>query len=97
MHEEQRPYRLLNSISGVSPILQPRAINCCAAGSYILEHPRIAMSFLEGLVDSIEKEKPEIVVSFNIGCAMHLRAGLRERELNIEVVHSVVFVDRLVG
>ena len=98
MHEEQGPYRLLNSISGVSQILQPQVIKCCgAAGNYMLEHPQTAKSFLVGLLDSIEEEKPGVVVSSNIGCAMHLRAGLLERGLNIEVLHPVVFVDRLVG
>lgn len=96
MREELGPSRLLKKIPGVSLIPQPRTINCCgAAGSYMIEHPETARSIRDDLILSIKNSQPDYLVTSNIGCAMHMRAGLCENSMDIEVLHPVVLAERL--
>jgi glycolate oxidase iron-sulfur subunit len=38
--------------------------------------------------------QPEYLVSSNIGCALHISAGLRERGVVLEVLHPVTLIAR---
>lgn len=96
MHEQDGALRLLAAVPDVSLIPQPETINCCgAAGSYMIEHPKISRALRDPLLQSISREKPDYVVSSNIGCALHLQGGIRASGAEIEVLHPVVLVDRL--
>lgn len=67
---------------------------CCgAAGSYVLEHPRLARQLREPLLERIRAAKPDILVTSNIGCALHLRSGLK----GVEVIHSATLLARSLG
>jgi glycolate oxidase iron-sulfur subunit len=53
---------------------------CCgAAGSYMLRHPELADPLGDRRLATIDAVAPDMVVSANIGCAMHLRARARSR------------------
>ena len=54
----------------------------------------MARQLREDLLDQIVALQPEILVTSNIGCALHLHAGLIERGVAIEVVHPLVLLDR---
>jgi glycolate oxidase iron-sulfur subunit len=61
---------------------------CCgAAGSYFLTQPEMADRLLKPLLERIQREAPGYVLSSNIGCSMHLAAGLRRAGLRIPVWH----------
>jgi glycolate oxidase iron-sulfur subunit len=81
------------------PELKPLAVNprdgCCgAAGSYVLTQPEVADQLRDRVVDSIAATDARTLVTTNIGCALHLQAGLRERGIDIDVVHPVVLLER---
>ena len=69
---------------------------CCgAAGSYLVDHPKMAQALREDLLDSVTACPPNYVATSNVGCAMHLRAGLKLRGLgHIEVLHPLVLLER---
>lgn len=68
---------------------------CCgAAGSYMLTQPDNADNLLQPKIESIKAEQPDIVITSNTGCAMHLRAGIRRAGLDVEVLHPVQLLAR---
>lgn len=68
---------------------------CCgAAGSYMLEQPLMAQQLRQDKLDALEQSQAALLVSSNIGCAMHLASGLREQGQNVEVVHPISLLAR---
>ncbi|MFI3186405.1 MAG: (Fe-S)-binding protein [Methylococcaceae bacterium] len=95
MHEEQGAMKLLQQIPEINIAALPGSIQCCgSAGSYMLDHPQMAQALLGDLLGIALEHPPEILVSSNIGCALHISAGLRERGLVLEVVHPIVLIAR---
>lgn len=95
LRQEKAPYALLNMIPGAEII--PLAENnfCCGgAGAYPLTQPEMAERLRTNKVQQLQHAKPDILVTSNIGCALHLAAGIREAKLDIEVVHPVVLLEK---
>lgn len=68
---------------------------CCgAAGSYMLEHPKMAQQLRQDKLDALQPNPPKYLVSSNIGCAMHLASGLRENGQPVEVIHPISLLAR---
>jgi len=89
-------YKLLARIPELQ--VEPLAGNarCCgAAGSYMLTEPEMAKALRGPKLEAVEASGPDLLVTGNIGCALHLAAGLREQDRPApEVVHPVVLLDR---
>lgn len=87
---------LLRRIPGLSVVPLPAAIRCCgAAGSYMLEHPEMAGVLRDDALDAALAADPRFLATSNPGCAMHLRAGLKQRGRgDIEVLHPVALLAR---
>ena len=49
-------------------------------------------AFRDPLLKQIKTEKPDMVVSSNIGCVLHLAEGLRQAHLNTPVGHPISLV-----
>lgn len=77
----------------ISPL--PETVQCCgAAGSYSLRHDKMAKTLLNELLTTALETPFDYLVSSNIGCALHIAAGLRERGEKIEVIHPIVLLAR---
>jgi len=77
--------------------LEPLAGNdqCCgAAGSYMLTQPTIANDLRQPKLDALKQQQPEIFVSNNIGCALHIARGMKEQGIELEVIHPVLLLAR---
>jgi glycolate oxidase iron-sulfur subunit len=87
---------LLKRIPGAEIAVLPGTLRCCgAAGSYMLEHPEMAKSLRNEVLDRVLALEPDFLATSNPGCALHLRAGLRSRgRKNIEVLHPVTLLAR---
>ncbi|EGW22924.1 (Fe-S)-binding protein [Methylobacter tundripaludum] len=95
MREEQGAVKLLQQIPEIKMTPLPASIQCCgSAGSYMLDHPQMAQALLSDLLGVALKDQPEYLVSSNIGCALHISAGLRERGIALEVLHPVTLIAR---
>ncbi len=95
MREEQGAVKLLQQIPDIKMTPLPAAIQCCgSAGSYMLDHPQMAQTLLNDLLNVALEEQPEYLVSSNIGCALHISAGLREKGITLEVLHPVTLIAR---
>jgi glycolate oxidase iron-sulfur subunit len=69
---------------------QPRC--CGAAGSYFIEHPGIADRLRGEQLDQAQALAPDLLLTTNIGCRIHLGNGLRERGTLIPVLHPLVLL-----
>jgi glycolate oxidase iron-sulfur subunit len=86
-------HRLLGRIPGLAVAPMPPGQGCCgAAGTYLLEHPAMAEALLADLLAPVCLAPPDVIVTTNPGCALHLAAGVREAGLNIAVLHPVELI-----
>lgn len=95
LRQEKAPYTLLNMIPGAR--ITPLAENnfCCGgAGAYPLTQPEMAGRLRANKIQQLRYVKPDILVTSNIGCALHMAVGVRDASLNIEVVHPIVLLAR---
>jgi len=95
MREEKGALKLLQQIPGIKITALPETIQCCgSAGSYMVEHPLMATALLNDVLNAALASQPAYLISSNIGCALHIAAGLRERGVAMEVIHPVVLIAR---
>lgn len=88
-------HRLLARIPGLDLQRLPPGDGCCgAAGTYLLQQPRMAEALLDRLLEPIRARPPEVIVTTNPGCALHLAAGVRDAGLAVEILHPVELIDR---
>ncbi len=91
------PLKLLARIPGIELFELSDNARCCgAAGSYMLRHPRMADALLADKIEYVRGQQPDILVTSNIGCALHLGAGLRRANLAVPVMHPVTLLEQQV-
>jgi glycolate oxidase iron-sulfur subunit len=97
LHGQKSLYALLRRIPELEVIELPHNERCCgAAGSYLIDQPDNADALRADKIAAVAELRPQLLASANIGCAMHLAAGLREAGLAMEVVHPVSLLARQV-
>jgi len=68
---------------------------CCgAAGSYFLRFPVISDQLKNNALDKLEQSRPKTIISSNLGCALQLKAGLVERNVEIRVIHPILLLEQ---
>lgn len=86
---------LLRRVPGLSIHTLPGKGNCCgAAGTYMVENPEMAERVRAESLAAILRAKPDFLLTSNIGCALHLRAGLPD-DMDLPVLHPVELLARL--
>ncbi|MGH8550587.1 MAG: (Fe-S)-binding protein [Methylococcales bacterium] len=91
----EAPQKLVEAIPDARISALNPSLRCCgAAGNYMLEHPKMAGALRQDMLDSVKEKKPDYLLTTNIGCALHLRAGLRLQKIHTEVMHPIVLLDR---
>ncbi len=97
-HPRYRPETitaLLERIPRLRVIPLPDNALCCgAAGDYALRHPAAAKRLLAPKLESLKRIGAELLVTANIGCALHFKAALREQGESIEVLHPIELLAR---
>jgi len=97
MQQEQGAINLVKQIPDIKIKSISPNIHCCgSAGSYMLQHPKMAESLVDDLINQViaDKETPEYLLTSNIGCALHISARCRERHIELEVIHPVTLLAR---
>ena len=84
---------LLAMIPGLSVLTLPEQPRCCgAAGNYFIEHPAIADRLRAEKLEQVALQKPDFVLTTNIGCRIHLGNGLRDGAAGIPVLHPLALL-----
>lgn len=95
LRQHEKPYAMLRKIPNIELLSLPDRTRCCgAAGSYMLTHPSNADTLRDEKLVGLESLGTQILVTSNIGCALHLAAGLRAKKLSIEVMHPITLLAR---
>ncbi|SEP62035.1 glycolate oxidase iron-sulfur subunit [Ectothiorhodospira magna] len=79
---------LLQRLPGVTDVALPDNAFCCGgAGSRMLTDPRMADQLLAPKLEALEALAPDVLVTANVGCGLHLAAGIRRRGLTVPVLN----------
>jgi glycolate oxidase iron-sulfur subunit len=91
----KQPRELLRMIDGVEFIELPEADWCCgSAGSQLITHYETSLKVLGRKIDDIKGTGAEYIASGCPGCQMQLNVGIRQRGLDVQVVHPIELLDR---
>jgi glycolate oxidase iron-sulfur subunit len=86
---------LLDAIPGVESEDLPLAYGCCGAGGLnLLTQPEVGATLLDPTIEWLRSNKPDLVVSTNIGCSLHIARSAKEAGMATEVVHPVTLLAR---
>jgi glycolate oxidase iron-sulfur subunit len=95
LRAEHGVYRLLGRIPGITLTPLPENHLCCGgAGAYPLREPHMAERLRAPKLDHLAQLRPDLLVSANLGCVLHMRAGLANQGLDLEIVHPIVLFER---
>jgi len=90
----QEPRTILKAIPELRIVELTESDFCCgSAGVYNLLYPELAQQFLDRKIERIKESGAEVVVSGNPGCSLQIEKGLKERGLDIRVLHPVELLD----
>ncbi len=87
---------LLRQIPQIDLQFLPGEGCCGAAGSYLLTQPEMADELREDALTAIGDLQPDILVTSNTGCTLHLAAGLKRQNADLKVMHPVELLWRQV-
>ena len=77
----------------IKPIGEPG--QCCgSAGDYMLRQRDIAVRLRQPILDDVCASDSKILLTSNIGCALHLAQGLMEQGGDVEVLHPIELLHR---
>ncbi len=89
------PFQLLGLIPDIKLLDLPENGLCCgAAGLYIITNPQEADALREDKIKALRDSQAEILVTSNTGCSLHLAAGIRAADMEVEVLHPVELLAR---
>lgn len=92
------PRQLLKAIPGLEFKEMREAERCCgSAGIYNLLHPELSLLLRQTKIDHATANGARIIVTANPGCQLYLQAGIREKRLDVEVLHLAELLVRACG
>ena len=89
LRETASTVRLLNKIPNLDVIESASAQCCGAAGVAMFRTPQTARALAGDLVEEFSHSGAEVLLTANIGCALHLRGALRAAGVDAIVQHPV--------
>ena len=90
-----QPRSVLRQIPGTQIIEIANGDRCCgAAGLYNVLEPEMSGALMRQKAEAVRDAGVRVVASANPGCTMQIAAGLRDLDVDVEVVHPVELLDR---
>lgn len=98
LRQADAPPALLQHIPELRITALPKSTQCCGgAGQYLLRQADFAERLREQTLTALhnvddDQQQIDTLLTSNLGCALHLAAGLREQGNKIKVMHPVVLL-----
>ena len=99
---DDNPRKLLSSLPGVKLVPLTESSWCCGSGGiYNLVQPDLSKAVLKRKIESVRQTlrsfpEAKTIVTGNPGCLYQIRAGLRSSDIDLEILHPIVYImDRL--
>ena len=87
------PSRLLRKVGNLKLLDVKTPYSCCgAAGTKMLTEVKVSNQLRDPVLNQIRAQTPDMVVTSNFGCALHLAEGLRKIDIDVPVIHPVSLV-----
>jgi len=97
-HISEQPRNLIKSIAGIEYVELRESSWCCgSAGIYNIAHYNDSMQILKRKIDNVTEACPDILVTGNPGCLIQIQHGLKQRKLQVELLHTATFLRRACG
>jgi glycolate oxidase iron-sulfur subunit len=94
----REPRTLLEGIPGLELLEIPGADQCCgSAGIYNLVEPESASEIGERKVENLLSVRPDLLVSANPGCTLHIASLLAKRGTTLSAAHPIELLDRSIA
>jgi len=84
-----RTIALLNQIPGLEIVMLPTYGCCGASGTHMVSDAEHARMFLADTVKWLVTESPDLIVSQNMGCMLHIASEIERQNMNIDVIHPI--------
>ena len=59
-----------------------------------MSHSEMAQTLLDDVLETVIDQQPDYLLSSNIGCILHIAAGLQEQGVKTQIMHPIVLLDR---
>jgi glycolate oxidase iron-sulfur subunit len=88
-----QPRQLLRAIPNLKLTELPESNWCCgSAGIYNLLQPEMANELLDRKLKHVVSTKADVVATGNPGCLAHMANGIRQRNLQVRLVHPITLL-----
>jgi len=82
--------KLISRIPDIEIINLSKTTGCCgASGSHLITHQNQANQIRLPILEQIISLSPDIIVSSNYPCNLHIQTGLEEKGLDIPMIHPI--------
>lgn len=94
----QAVYDLLKKIPDADIQALPGNSQCCGgAGAYVITQQDMANNLRNDKLNAIRTHHVTILATSNIGCSLHIAKGLREENLDVNVMHPILIIAKQMG
>jgi L-lactate dehydrogenase complex protein LldE len=87
LREPDAPRRILRQVRGLHVLELPEAVCCGFGGTFSMKMPELSGEMRSDKIEAILASGAEAVVSTDMGCLMHLSAGLKARQSTVRTLH----------
>ncbi len=95
--QEEAVVALLQTIPGLELMPLSGQPRCCGAGgTQVLSQPEMADALGDDIVEEVRGMGPDVLISSNLGCAMHLRERLAQARIDIPLLHPVQLISQAI-
>lgn len=83
-----QPHSVIRNVKQLEFVDLPESDWCCgSAGTYNITQHEVSMEILDRKMGNVAKANPEVLLTANPGCMLQLQWGVKQKGLDIKVMH----------